>query len=183
MVGGKKVVINHRGYFTLEENGVRTWKALGTPSREIAQKRIMEFALQAQRVQEGMGPLDSQREAAAKCVVQLVGSYEKYLAGHRTIFFESILLGQGFNTGTRSVVCCTYMPCEKVGRLGARTIGLTKRPLRPSSVIRTLILRLGYTLIAAHLRCGRKWRRCGGSFLLGKVKHNRKDKKAGFHVP
>src|ERR1035437_575638 len=81
MVGGKKVVVNYRGYFTLEENGPRKWKSLGTPSREIAHKRILEKALQAQRVQEGMSPPDAQRETAAKTAVQLVNDYEKYLLG------------------------------------------------------------------------------------------------------
>ncbi|SDR82023.1 Integrase [Opitutus sp. GAS368] len=79
LVGGKKVVVNHRGYFTLVQSGPRVWKALGTPSREIAQKRIMEMALQAQRVQEGMSAPDSQRETAAKPVSVLVTEYEKYL--------------------------------------------------------------------------------------------------------
>ena len=81
VIGGKKAIVNYRGYFTLEENGSRKWKALGTPSREIAQKRILEMALQAQRVQEGMSPPDSQRETAAKSAIQLVADYEKYLLG------------------------------------------------------------------------------------------------------
>ena len=81
VVGGKKVVVNYRGYFTLEENGTRTWKALGTPSRETAQARIRELALLAQRVQDGELPPDSQRETAAKSTAQLLTAYKKYLAG------------------------------------------------------------------------------------------------------
>ena len=79
LIGGKRVVVNHRGYYTLVKNGPRVWKALGTPSREIAQKRITEIALQAQRVQEGWEAPDSQRETAAKSVPVLVSEYEKYL--------------------------------------------------------------------------------------------------------
>jgi len=81
LVGGREVIVNFRGYYTLVENGVRKWKALGTPNREIAQKRIMELALQAQRVQEGMAAPDSQREAAGKQIGELFADYEKYLTG------------------------------------------------------------------------------------------------------
>ncbi|MEN9663476.1 MAG: hypothetical protein RL324_2425 [Verrucomicrobiota bacterium] len=81
VIGGKKVSVNYRGYFTLEKNGTRTWKALGTPSREIAQKRIMDIALQAQRVQERMEAPDSQREAAGKTFSQMLAHYAKYLKG------------------------------------------------------------------------------------------------------
>ena len=79
LVGGKKTTVNYRGYYTLEQNGPRVWKALGTPSREVAQKRIMEIALQAQRVQEGMAPPDSQRHTALKPFASLVADYEAHL--------------------------------------------------------------------------------------------------------
>ena len=81
LIGGKKVVVNYRGYFTLEQNGTRVWSSLGTPSREVAQKRILEMALKAQRVQEGMAPPDSQRVTAAKTALQLFDAYEAYLIG------------------------------------------------------------------------------------------------------
>jgi len=78
-VGGKKAVVNYRGYYTLEQNGPRVWKALGTPSREIAQKRILEFALHAQRVQEGMAAPDSQQHTALRPFASLVAEYKKHL--------------------------------------------------------------------------------------------------------
>jgi integrase len=83
MIGGKRTLVNHRGYFTLEQNGARHWKALGTPSREIAQKRIMEVALQAQRVQEGLVAPDVQTNTASKPILSIVDEYEQYLRGGR----------------------------------------------------------------------------------------------------
>ena len=74
-----KAVTTYRGYYTLEMGGVRVWKALGTPDKAIAEKRIMEFALQAQREQEGFAAPRSMRETAAKTLPALVGEYEKEL--------------------------------------------------------------------------------------------------------
>ena len=79
MIGGKKIVVNFRGYFTLEENGPRQWRSLGTPNRQIAEKRIGEIALQAQRVQEGLEAPDAQKTAAAKPLLVLVFDYRAYL--------------------------------------------------------------------------------------------------------
>jgi integrase len=79
VIGGKKVIVNYRGYFTLEKSGMREWRALGTPSREIAQKRIHEIALQAQRVQDGWAPSDSRCETAVKPILTLVAEYDKHL--------------------------------------------------------------------------------------------------------
>ena len=71
-----KLVATYRGYFTLEKNGARVWKELGTPDRAIAEKRIQEFALIAQHEQEGFIPARSVREAAVKPLVELVKDYE-----------------------------------------------------------------------------------------------------------
>jgi integrase len=74
-----KVVVNYRGYYTLEQNGLRAWKSLGTPDKAIAEKRIMEFALQAQRESEGLIPPRPVRETASKSLTQLTSDYESYL--------------------------------------------------------------------------------------------------------
>jgi len=71
-----KTVVSYRGYYTLEQNGPRVWKALGTPDKAIAEKRIMEFALQAQREAEGIIAPKAMRETAAKSLVALVADYE-----------------------------------------------------------------------------------------------------------
>ena len=71
-----KTVVNHRGYFTLEKSGQRVWKNLGTPDRAIAEKRIMAFALEAQREQEGMIAPRSVRNAATKSLLELLSGYE-----------------------------------------------------------------------------------------------------------
>ena len=75
-----KTVTTYRGYYTLEMGGVRVWKALGTPDKAIAEKRIMEFALQAQREQEGFAAPRSMRETAGKALLALIGEYQGELA-------------------------------------------------------------------------------------------------------
>lgn len=72
----RKLISNYRGYFSLEENGPRGWKSLGTPDRAIAEKRIMEFALSAHREQEGLAPPKSIREGGAKSIEVLLKGYE-----------------------------------------------------------------------------------------------------------
>jgi len=76
---GKAVTV-YRGYYTLSKGGSRVWKALGTPDKAIAEKRIMEFALQAQREQEGLVAPRPLREAAAKGLGALVDDYASDLA-------------------------------------------------------------------------------------------------------
>ncbi len=75
-----KMVTVYRGYLTLEKNGLRVWKELGTPDKAIAEKRIMEFALRAQREAEGFVAPRSVSETAAKMLPALVGEYEVELA-------------------------------------------------------------------------------------------------------
>ena len=74
-----KTVSTYRGYFTLEQNGLRVWKSLGTPDRAIAEKRMMAFALEAQREQEGMISPRSIRTAAGKTLLELLTGYESDL--------------------------------------------------------------------------------------------------------
>ncbi len=76
-----RIVSVYRGYFTLEKNGPRVWKELGTPDKAIAEKRIMEFALQAQRESEGHAAPAAIRDTAVKRLILLVDEYEKFLAG------------------------------------------------------------------------------------------------------
>ncbi len=71
MSHGRAVSI-YRGYYTLEASGHRVWKSLGTPDRAIAEKRIMAFALEAQREQEGMIAPRSIRHAATKSLLDLL---------------------------------------------------------------------------------------------------------------
>lgn len=88
-----KAVTTYRGYFTLEKNGPRVWKALGTPDKAIAEKRIMAFALEAQREREGIIAPRQVRDAAVKSLVGLVVDYDADLVsrgvarkhGHDTI--------------------------------------------------------------------------------------------------
>ncbi len=75
-----KSVTTYRGYYTLEKNGLRVWKALGTPDKAIAEKRIMAFALDAQRVAERLAPSLSQRDAASKSLLGLIADYDRDLA-------------------------------------------------------------------------------------------------------
>jgi integrase len=74
-----KLVTTYRGYYTLEKNGPRFWKALGTPDKGIAEKRIMAFGLQAQREQEGLLAPRAIRETAAKLLPVLIEEYEEEL--------------------------------------------------------------------------------------------------------
>lgn len=80
---GKAVTV-YRGYYTLEKNGPRVWKALGTPDKAIAEKRIMGFALEAQREREGIIAPRSVRDAAAKPLSALVTDYDADL-GSRSV--------------------------------------------------------------------------------------------------
>ena len=75
-----KNVVRYRGYYILEQNGPRVWKELGTPDKAIAEKRLMEFAVQAQQEQEGLIAPKAARESAAKSLSALVGDYERELA-------------------------------------------------------------------------------------------------------
>ncbi len=75
-----KTVTTYRGYYALEANGVRVWKVLGTPDKAIAEKRLMEFALQAQREQEGFAAPRAMRETAAKTLFLLADEYQAELA-------------------------------------------------------------------------------------------------------
>ena len=75
-----KAVSTYRGCYTLEQNGRRVWKALGTPDKAIAEKRILDIALQAQREQEGLIAPRAERETAAKGLLALIGEYENDLA-------------------------------------------------------------------------------------------------------
>ena len=74
-----KTVTTYRGYYTLERNGPRVWMALGTPDKAIAEKRIMEAALEAQREQEGRIAPRAVRETAAKGLLDLIGEYQNDL--------------------------------------------------------------------------------------------------------
>src|SRR5690242_18214690 len=71
-----KMVASYRGYYTLQKNGPRTWRNLGTPDKTIAEKRIMAFAVEAQREAEGLIAPKSQREANARGLVALLSEYE-----------------------------------------------------------------------------------------------------------
>ena len=93
--GGKKVIANYRSYYTLEKGGMRKWIRLGTPSRDVAQKRILEIALKAQRVQEGMAPPDAQRETSVKPILGLVADYEEHLRS------QGCTKKHAYNTTTR----------------------------------------------------------------------------------
>jgi integrase len=75
MSHGKKIM-TYRGYFTLERNGKRHFRSLGTPDKRIAEKRIDEMALQAQREQEGLIPPRAEREAAIKGLDTLIAEYD-----------------------------------------------------------------------------------------------------------
>jgi len=74
-----KEVASYRGYYYLEKNGKRVWRSLGTPDKTIAEKRIREFALQAQREQEGLIQPRSEREAATKGLGLLIEDYKNDL--------------------------------------------------------------------------------------------------------
>jgi integrase len=80
-----KLVTNYRGYYTLESNGRRVWKSLGTPDKVIAEKRIMDFAIQAQREQEGFATPRLMRETAAKSLLSLVTEYEGELTSRGVV--------------------------------------------------------------------------------------------------
>jgi len=78
MSHGKEVTL-YRGYYCLERNGTRVWRGLGTPDRAIAERRIMDIALEAQREQEGIIPPRAIREAATKGLGSLIDDYEREL--------------------------------------------------------------------------------------------------------
>jgi len=78
-----RIVRSYRGYYTLEKSGRRVWKELGTPDRAMAERRIMAFALEAQREQEGLVAPRAMRDTASKTLSELVDEYERDLTSRK----------------------------------------------------------------------------------------------------